>query len=233
MADMKRVVFKLLLAVSVLALSGSCIPVTDTTTDFPWFTYEAGDAVVIDVEAATNNHGSWDSSDPHSFEYTHEDCNLVFNIQMVGHNSAAPPLEMLPDPPVTITNELRSSTGTAEFFFVPVIDEESEWLHVHLFLNEEWPELVHGNTKVFTLPPLEEREMGIDATEQIEFQMHDGQHSHLPVVFHSPKSLERCLSDFSMLITNIDAPYDEATRLAQRVNLEPGEVAILITVRHQ
>jgi len=136
---------------------------------------------------------------------------------------------MVEAPPIAVSNELKPTDGVAQFFFVPLIDEELGTLDVHLVFDRQWVDLVGEQLYLFMPAPFEEREI-VNEVEHTQLVVAPGEHFHHVAVFESQESLERCLIDFSLLVTNFDAQYEDAVERVQRMALEPGEMGIRITV---
>ncbi len=216
--------------VSLIAMSlvvVACAP--PTNNDLPWFAHEAAGQVLVDIEAATDGRGIWNPSDPHALEYTYSECQVRFHIQVVAHESAAPPQAMVHEPPLAFSNELHPADSIAQFAFVPVVDEAAGTLDAHLFLDSEWGELVGSDLRLFVPPPFEEREPGGE-TDYTRLPVPAGEYVYHTTSFESDESLKRCLIDFSLLLTNMDGRHEEVIQRVQRIDLAPGDMAILITV---
>lgn len=210
-----------------LVLVAACAPPTDN--DLPWFAYEASGRVLVDIEAGTEGRGNWNPSDPYALDYTYAECQIRFDIQVVGHQSAAPPQAMVHEPLVGFSNELHPEDGIAQFAFVPVVNETAGALDTHLFFDTDWGESVGSDVRLFVPPPFEEREPGSE-TDYTRLLIPAGKHVHHTTSFESHESLERCLVDFSMLLTNIEGRYEEVLQRVQRLDVAQGDIAILVTV---
>jgi len=223
-----------LIAVSVVIAITSCT----SSARLPSYVHKGSDGTVrIDVGEASG--GSAELVEPGQSPSRHPGRTIVVHFDDYETEFVASAFSLgeglsytsLQNPPLRISPVITPGNDVADFFSAVWVDDQTQELHVTLFLDTDWSEVIEGPFTIFALEAVLGRPISTQGPYPVDFSeaIHDVYVREL--IFQQENNLPGYNGSPNVVITNMSGkPFDVLERWG-RLELEEQEVLVHITGR--